>query len=94
MPVMQRRHFEVVASAVKATRERADVDKDALLAFVTTLADTLQETNPNFRRAQFLIACGFPGPAGEATYTRPRRRRDALGRLVGPTPLHLWSNTR
>lgn len=89
MPHMQRRHFETIANAVKVTRERADIDRDSLLAFVTTLADVLQETNRNFRRAQFLIACGFSGPAGETVWRAPRRRRNAQGVLVGSPPLNV-----
>jgi hypothetical protein len=78
MPHMQRRHFETIAAAVKATRERSTIDRDSLLAFVATLADELQKTNANFRRDQFLVACGFTTATGESTYRRRRVRRPNL----------------
>jgi hypothetical protein len=70
---MQRRHFETIAHAVKDTRAKADIDTTSLLVFVSQLADTLQETNPRFRRDQFMVACGFTTATGLATWTRPRR---------------------
>jgi hypothetical protein len=72
---MQRRHFEVIAAAVKATHTCADIERDSLLVFVSTLADKLQETNPNFRREQFLVACGFTTATGSTSYRPPRRPR-------------------
>lgn len=49
-----RRHFEIVASSVKATEMPADVR----LRVATELAAQLASTNPRFDCHRFVKACG------------------------------------
>lgn len=67
--IFQRRHYETLAATVKA---RIDQDNaffpegdgktarlDALHSIAGDMADALAKDNPNFRRGQFMTACGF-----------------------------------
>lgn len=64
-PKMQRAHFEAIAAVLKAHQpspalgayHKGQADQWALTA--RAMADTLASTNPNFRRADFLSACGI-----------------------------------
>lgn len=70
---MQKRHFDIIASAFKRTRTKANLDSETVLTFASVLADTLAETNPRFNRDQFMVACGLVTATGQSTWERPRR---------------------
>lgn len=60
MATMTRQHFELIARAVKDSREHwtNESPKRAIDGVAETLADALAKTNSNFDRARFLTACG------------------------------------
>lgn len=62
-PTMQRRHFELIASAVNDARERHERgygDRWPLFGatVIESITDALELTNDNFDRERFLSACG------------------------------------
>lgn len=67
-PVMQRRHYEMIARAMKEARNHAlriNEETDRMTAFrvghggaVAEVARVLSIDNPRFDRARFLEACG------------------------------------
>lgn len=58
---MQRRHFELIAETLAASKPAILRDRKAYNAWLEVLnafADMLASTNRNFDRARFLRACG------------------------------------
>lgn len=62
---MQRRHFELIAEALRASISRTSNSPNGPWTVTEQgrricedLADALNQTNPNFNRARFLRACG------------------------------------
>jgi len=62
---MQRRHFEVIAEALRASISRFSNSptgpwtmREEGRRICEDMADALAGTNPNFNRARFLRACG------------------------------------
>lgn len=60
---MQRRHFELIAEVLRATRSEFEgaaslTPKYVLARTVENFAKKLYATNPNFNRDRFLRACG------------------------------------
>lgn len=65
MTTLQRRHYEVIAAAVKGARTRATEggnyqDRQDMIDFffLPALAEELAQTNPQFDRERFVKACG------------------------------------
>jgi hypothetical protein len=60
-PKMQRAHFELIAKVIKDARdlEITRGGADALHGLMRSMADALASTNPAFRRADFIAACGM-----------------------------------
>lgn len=67
---MQRRHFEAIAQTLRHTRDLAvhadqasnvagDPRTMAVELAITELADSISQFNDNFKRSQFLQACGM-----------------------------------
>lgn len=59
---MQRRHFDLIAEALRDTRpikrEGHELQFDRWLEVVNTFAMRLKRTNDSFNRDRFLRACG------------------------------------
>lgn len=51
---MTRKHFKLIADTIRQTHMSV-ADRKAL---ASNMADSLATTNPNFKRARFLEACG------------------------------------
>jgi hypothetical protein len=71
---MTRKDYEIIAAAIRATRERIDattcsetekwdrqLQQRGVRRAAAHIADALHEDNPRFDTARFLTACGF-GP--------------------------------
>lgn len=66
---MQKRHFEMVAASVNRSRMASSIKgsaakkaaaDDAIRLVAIDLAASFRHENPNFDRARFMTACGFP----------------------------------
>lgn len=58
---MQRRHFELIAESLHASRpigQPGDIRFNTWKSVVSEFCGRLSATNPNFNRARFLRACG------------------------------------
>lgn len=59
--VMQRRHFELIAEALRASRPEPDADEERWTQWKLTVAEfcgRLSVTNGLFNRSRFREACG------------------------------------
>ncbi len=60
--LMQRRHFELIAAALRANTPLAQDGAEAMRSWrtlVNSFANRLETTNAGFDRARFLRACGL-----------------------------------
>lgn len=58
---MTKKHFEAVASAIRAEYEDTygEPAEEAIRSIARKLADVFASENPRFDRARFLAACGI-----------------------------------
>lgn len=57
---MTRKHYVMLAGALRRARERDDVAQGTVDAVAVEIASTLGDDNPRFDRARFLRAAGNP----------------------------------
>lgn len=67
--MFQKRHFELIAksvwrsqaaSSISGTAAKKAAAADAIRLVAIDLAASFRHENPNFDRARFMTACGFP----------------------------------